>query len=280
MEPEMDKTQSKTQPTAPKPPPIFVAGVHNIQPIHDLLIEIAADAFELKVLQGNQVKILPKSPDVYRTIIKSLTEKHTEFHTYQPKEDRSFRTVLRVLHYSADIQDWRAAIESHGHIVANIHNIKQVRSNIHLPLFFIDLKPNENNKDIYLIRTLLYTQTKTLYPPAHQMPTLRAQTKHTAIIPHVASNAPGATILRTVPVKINRTQSNVYYVAVIIPQITKAVLFIKIYRREHSHRPIGDRMPHDLQMINTCVLHQHPPMLLPSAPPQSNLCLLVLTHLR
>ena len=50
MEPETDTNQSTTQPPIPKPPPIFVAGVHNIQPLHDLLIEIASDAFELKVL--------------------------------------------------------------------------------------------------------------------------------------------------------------------------------------------------------------------------------------
>jgi hypothetical protein len=116
------------------------------------------------VLQGNQVKILPKSPDVYQTIIKTLTEKHTEFHTYQPKEGKSFRTVLQGLHYSTDIQNLWAAIESHVHIVANIHNIKQARSNIPLPLFFIDLKPNENNKDIYHIRSLLYTKV-TFEPP-------------------------------------------------------------------------------------------------------------------
>ena len=153
-----------TQPPTPKPPPIFVAGVHNIQPLHGLLIEIAADAFELKVLRENQVKIQPKSPDVYRTIIKALTEKHTEFHTYQPKADRSFRTVLRGLHYSTDIEDLRAAIECHGHIVANIFNIKQARSHTPLPLFFIDLKPNDNNKDIYLIRSLLYSKV-TFEPP-------------------------------------------------------------------------------------------------------------------
>jgi hypothetical protein len=164
MEPETDQTQTRTQPTPPKPPPIFVAGVHNIQPLHDLLIKIAVDAFELKVLQENQVKIQPKSPDAYRTIIKALAEKNTEFHTYQPKVDRSYRTVLRGLHYSTDTQDIRAAIESHGHIVVNVFNIRQARSNTPLPLFFVDLKPNENNKEIYLLRTLLYTKI-TFEPP-------------------------------------------------------------------------------------------------------------------
>jgi len=68
MEPETNQTQPITQQPTPKPPPIFVAGVHNIQPLHALLIEIAAESFELKVLHENHVKIQPQSPDAYRTI--------------------------------------------------------------------------------------------------------------------------------------------------------------------------------------------------------------------
>jgi len=172
MEPETNQTQPVTQQPTPKPPPIFVAGVHNIQSLHALLIEIAAEAFELKVLHENHVKIQTQSPDAYRTIIKALAEKNTEFHTYQPKADRSFRKVIRGLHYSTDIPGLRAEICSHGHIGANIFNIKQARTNIPLPLFFIDLKPKENNKDIYLIRSLLYTRVdpkvSRLVPPSAQ----------------------------------------------------------------------------------------------------------------
>ena len=156
----MEEEQTSTQQTTPRPPPIFVAGVQNIQPLHELLVTIARDDFELKVLQNNQVKIQPKSSDKYTTIIKALAEKHTEFHTYQPKADRSFRTVLRGLHYSTDTQDIKAEIESHGHTVVNIFNIKQIRTNSPLPLFFVDLKPSINNTNIYLITTLLYTKVK------------------------------------------------------------------------------------------------------------------------
>jgi hypothetical protein len=62
MEPEMDKTQSKTQPTAPKPPPIFVAGVHNIQPLHDLLIEMQLTLLSLKCSKGTTLKSYPNRP--------------------------------------------------------------------------------------------------------------------------------------------------------------------------------------------------------------------------
>jgi len=156
----MEEMHPTPQPPNPRPPPIFVDGVQNINPLRELLVGIAGDDFELKVLQGNQVKIQPKSSDKYTTIIKALTEKRTEFHTYQPKADRSFRTVLRGLHYSTDTKDIKSEIESLGHTVVNIFNIKQSRTNIPLPLFFVDLKPGPNNKAIYLIETLHYTKVK------------------------------------------------------------------------------------------------------------------------
>ena len=164
MEEGSEETQSKTQQIAPRDPPIYVAGVQNIHPLKELLLKIAGDDSELKVLQGNQVKIQPKSSEKYSTIIKALAEKHIKFHTYQPKENTSFQVVLRGLHYSTNTQDIKTEIENLSHTVVNIFNIKQSRTNIPLPLFFIDLKQNPNNKEIYSIETLHYTKV-TFEPP-------------------------------------------------------------------------------------------------------------------
>ena len=150
----------KTPRRPPKAPPIFVSGVQNIQPLKELLVTVTENDFELKILNGDQVKIQPPSTDKYHTIIKALAEKHAEFHTYQPKENRSFRTVLRGMHYSTDTNDIKTELEKLGHKVVNIFNIKQIRTNIPLPLFFDDLKPSENNKDIYQIETLNYSKVK------------------------------------------------------------------------------------------------------------------------
>jgi len=272
MEPETDTNQSMTQPPTPKPPPIFVAGVHNIQPLHDLLIEIATDAFELKVLRENQVKIQPKSPDVYRTIIKALAEKHTEFHTYQPKADRSFRTVLRGLHHSTDIKDLRAVIESHGHTVVNIFNITQARSRTPLPLFFIDLKPNKTTKTSTLYGPFftpkLCLNHTDRNDPSPNAPFANAMDtpKRNASTPRVVSNAPEITLPNTVLVQTDRNQSNVSYVTVLIQPIIKAVLFIKSYSGEHSHLSKGDRRSDDHTMLIHRAQTLRPPMLLFSPP--------------
>jgi hypothetical protein len=99
--------------------------VHNIKPLKELLVTVSGDDFDLEVLNGNQVKVQAKSADKCRTIIKALLEKHTEFHKYQPKEERCFCTVLRGMHYSTDLEDIKSAIEHHKHTVINVYNIKQ-----------------------------------------------------------------------------------------------------------------------------------------------------------
>ena len=82
-----------------------MAGVQNIQPLKDQLVTVTGDDIELKVLNGNQVKIQHQSAEKYKIIINALEEKHTEFHTYKPREDRSFRTVSRGMHYSEDTNE-------------------------------------------------------------------------------------------------------------------------------------------------------------------------------
>jgi hypothetical protein len=49
------------------------------------------------------------------------------------------RVVLENMHYSINPDDIK--IEKLGHIVTNIWNIKQYRTNLALSIFFADLKP-------------------------------------------------------------------------------------------------------------------------------------------
>jgi hypothetical protein len=51
---------------------------------------------ETKALADNQVKVQPATTDSYRAITKALAEKQMEFHTYKPKEERSYRVVLKT----------------------------------------------------------------------------------------------------------------------------------------------------------------------------------------
>jgi len=154
---EETTNEAPTQHMDHKPPPIFISGVVNIKPLIELLNVIAPDKYFVKTLRNEQVRVQPTESSIYTSIIKALMEKNTEFHTYKPRQDRSFRVVIRNLHPSTDIQDIKQAIMEKGHEVTNIWNAKQRGTNRPLPLHFIDMKPHPTNKEIYQLTTLLHT---------------------------------------------------------------------------------------------------------------------------
>jgi hypothetical protein len=64
-----------------------------------------------------------------------------EFHTYKLKEERSYRVVLKNIHYSMNPEEIKTEIEILGHTVTNIWNIKQYRTKLALSRFFAEVKP-------------------------------------------------------------------------------------------------------------------------------------------
>ena len=149
--------EAAQQSAEPKPPPIFISGVKNIKPLTETLNTIAKDKYLLKTLHNDQVKVQPTESSVYTTIVKSLIDKNTEFHTYKPRQDRSFRVVLKNIHPSSDLNDITQDLTDKGHEVTNIWNVKQRATKKLLPIHFIGIKPASNNKEIYNITTLLNT---------------------------------------------------------------------------------------------------------------------------
>jgi hypothetical protein len=81
----------------PKPLPIYIQDVSSISPLLQLLKQIAAHQYEKKSpgQQPDQSSNCDYSfLQGYHT--KALAEKQTEFHTYKPKEERSYRVVLPI----------------------------------------------------------------------------------------------------------------------------------------------------------------------------------------
>lgn len=57
---------------------------------------------------------------------------------------------MKHLHHSIDTREIVNERSAKGHKVKNISNAKNKKTNEPLNLFFVDLEPVENNKDIYL----------------------------------------------------------------------------------------------------------------------------------
>lgn len=157
---EDDGPQTQKSEKQPKPPPIFIDKVTNIRPLTKLLEETVGGQFEIKVLHNSQVKIQPLSSEAFKTILKELDGKGTEYYTYKPKQERSFRVILKHIHPSTDTEEIKQALANHDHAVTNIWNMKQASTKKPLHMFVIDLQPNTKNKQIYDITSLLHCRIK------------------------------------------------------------------------------------------------------------------------
>jgi PAX-interacting protein 1 len=136
--------------------------VTNTKSLVELLNSLAPNKYLVKTLSHDQVKVQPTESPLYTAIIKALIDRNTEFHTYKPRQDRSFRVVLKNLHPSTDVNDIKQALKEEGHEAPNMWNVKQ-RNTKHCPSTSLTLS-HTPNKDIYKITTLLNTVVKVETP--------------------------------------------------------------------------------------------------------------------
>lgn len=155
---ENEENENQEQEREEKPPPIFIPLVMHYQSLINELNTVGKDSYQCKIIGKDQIKLQCSTPDIYRKVVKLLQNNKTAFHTYQLKNERNYRVVLKNMHYSIDVTELKNEIESYGHKVANIHNVKHRITKTPLSMFFIDLYPAINNKSIYEIKALLHTK--------------------------------------------------------------------------------------------------------------------------
>lgn len=166
---KVTKEVAKTSVKIHKPPPITVCGVNDLKKLMSNLKLEEAEGHEqqMKTLANGEIKILTGDEHQFRRTIKVLEEQKVEYHRYQLKTEKKFRAVIRGLHPETDPYDIKSELSELGHLVNNVTNIqikKKVDPNnkfsdrtiLRLPLFFVDLEPQANNKDIYDIKNLCY----------------------------------------------------------------------------------------------------------------------------
>lgn len=140
----------------PKTPPIFIPNVSNVKPCIDLINTLVPDnSYIFKCVNQNVIKISPSTSHVYRNIVHGLNAKKIQFHTYQLKQDRCYRVVLKNIHFSTPLEELKAEIEYNGFKVRNLVNVKSNVTKQPLSMFFVDLEPHPQNKEIFEVQYLL-----------------------------------------------------------------------------------------------------------------------------
>jgi len=138
------------------------------------------EQYTTRSMANNTIKINCTTPDTYRKLVKFMNENNIIYHTYQPKEKRAYRVITKYLLHSIDGKEVAAELFRYGHKVRNKINVRQRQTKEPLNLFFVDLEPADNSKDIYIYNptgTKQYcpdrtTKSKQKHCPMPKMPAI------------------------------------------------------------------------------------------------------------
>ncbi|KAL4090786.1 hypothetical protein QTP88_025561 [Uroleucon formosanum] len=159
----ISETPNYVNPIKP-PPPIFVKGIVNFPDLCAALIEkIGVDNFFCKS-STYSLKIQTANPDAYRTLVHFLRDQNAQFHTYQLREDKPTRVVLRNLHSSTSTELIKSELELRLFEVRKVTNVLHKTSKSPLPLFFVNLEPTVHSNDIFKLSSFLHTKIKVEEP--------------------------------------------------------------------------------------------------------------------
>lgn len=159
--------EDETTPREPTPPPIYIPSVKDIKLLLNIIDSNGVNKLDYtyKILNRNQLKLNANSGQTYSAIVKNLRTSNIDFHTFQLKQHRAFRVVLRHIHHSMDVSEIKHELGEKGHKVRNICNILNRLTKEPLSLFYVDLEPAPNNKDIYKIDRI--QNAKIQFEPPH-----------------------------------------------------------------------------------------------------------------
>lgn len=153
--------QTAQAPKATRPPPIFIHGVESFSGMVKTLTQfVKKEQLTFSALANNVVRVNLTSADDYRLLVRELRKINISFHTYQMKSERALKVVIRHLHSSTTTEEIKEALEELGFACRNVVNIRHWQTKTPLPLFFVDIEPDEHANEIYKVSTLLQSRIK------------------------------------------------------------------------------------------------------------------------
>lgn len=140
----------------PPPPPIIIDRVKNYQTFYDSLTEtIPAESFTAKMMNGDCVKVNAKTEDSYRIIARLLTEKDHHWHSYENKQVRPIRVVVKKLHSSCQPDRIKDDLTSQGLKIEKVDNKLSWKSKEPLNMYVLSFNNDEDVNKIYGIKYIL-----------------------------------------------------------------------------------------------------------------------------
>lgn len=148
------------------PPPINIVNVHDFSTIREIMDEYQKEKYKISAMNNDIFKINVNDEETYRSLTAKLNENSMQWYTYENKNERPIRVMLRGLHCSTPTLDIVDDLKAQNLDIIDVVNIlKKPRVNekkekIPLPLFMASFSNKESVDSIYNVKYILNTKVK------------------------------------------------------------------------------------------------------------------------
>jgi hypothetical protein len=164
------------QQTKNRPPPIVIENILNYPQMLNALsvLNIPPGGFLSKLLSNNRVKINATTADTYRAITALLNNKGMQWHSYEDKQNRDIRVMIKGLHHSIDPTDIVSCLNQLGLKAKNAINKQKwlsveqkqerkangLQDVVPLDMFIVSFDKDTNLDKIYNTKTILNSKVQ------------------------------------------------------------------------------------------------------------------------
>lgn len=140
----------------PPPPPIIVDGVDNYQNFFDSLTQNQPkNSFMTKIMKEKSVKINALNEETYKCLTKKLTENHYLWHSYENKQERPLRVMVKNLHSSCIPQRIIEDLQKQNFKIEEAVNKLSWKTKEPLNMFVLTFRNDEDTSKVYGIKSIL-----------------------------------------------------------------------------------------------------------------------------
>lgn len=116
---------------------------------------ITEKQFEMKLLGKNCIKINLLDEDAYRILTKALSEYKYSWHSYESKQQRPIRVMVKNLPHSCKIEEIIKDLENREYKIIGAANKRSWKNKEPLNMFMLTFKAEEDINRIYEIKSIL-----------------------------------------------------------------------------------------------------------------------------
>lgn len=161
---DVKQSEEKKKTKAQKPPPIVISNLTDATNATGMLQELKTKKIEFnaQMLNNNQMKVNVTTADDYRTTVDTIRNGKLEWHTYESKQTRPIRVVLRGLHVSCNPETIKEELITRGFKITEVQQrLRKTKEGlIKLPLFTLTFNCSEDVKKVYEITNVCYMKVK------------------------------------------------------------------------------------------------------------------------